>query len=388
MPENVADKANTSTDMEIEIVHHLATVVMQHEHAIMTASDICGELDSLVALAIGARKYGWTEPQMSESNVIEIRGGRHPLQELVVPSYVPNDCYLTGSAGSGGENERESLDHDSMDETSILVLTGPNHSGKSVYLKQVALIVYLAHIGSFVPAERAVVGVTDKILTRISTKESMSKHESAFAIDLRQVAHAIKFATRRSLILVDEFGKGTRPDDGAGLMASLLDYFSSLGPERPRVVAATHFHEIFEFLERRSGMSFAHFEVRIDPDKSEMGDQVTFLFKLVPGRSRSSFGSRCAVMNGVDADIVQRAEAIALLLAQNEDLTAACAKLTEEEEALLEVAEGAAREFIETETARFTHLGQSLPNNGDAAKLAMDLLGRILNAGKTGKPPS
>lgn len=323
--------------------------MLEHETAILAASDVLGELDSILALAVGSRKYNWAAPVMTSENVIHIEGGRHPLQELVVPSFIANDCHMTG----GGErHDWEFAGSDSRarrDCPSTLILTGPNHSGKSVYLKQVALIVYLAHIGCYVPAEKATIGITDRILTRIATRESVSRNESAFAIDLRQAAFAINFASRRSLVLVDEFGKGTNAVDGAGLMTALLQHFSSLGSERPKLLAATHFHEIFEAgcLQESTELAFAHMEVHVDFDTLVVEDQVTYLFNLKAGRSVSSFGSRCAVMNGIDQAIVDRAEAIMLLLVRGEDLEAACSKLSEEEEYKLQKAEVVARAFLQ-----------------------------------------
>ncbi len=290
---------------------------------------------------------------MTRENIIYIEGGRHPLQELVVPSFIANDCLLAGGADETDQNlqseAESSVLHDPVKYPSTLILTGPNHSGKSVYIKQVALIVYLAHIGCFVPAEQARIGVTDRILTRIATRESVARNESAFAIDLRQVGFAMNFATRRSLILVDEFGKGTNSSDGAGLVTALLSHFSSLGPDRPKVLAVTHFHEIFEnqFLRESPEMVFAHMDIHIDYDASGMGDQVTYLFQLVPGRSISSFGSRCAALNGVDEAVVDRAEAIMLLLVQNEDLEVACSRLSDAEAQRLQDAEAAGRSFME-----------------------------------------
>lgn len=124
----------------------------------------------------------------------------------------------------------------------MLVLTGPNYSGKSVYLKQVALIVFMAHIGSFVPADSARVGLTDKILSSVTTRETVSRIQSAFMIDLQQISLSLSLATRRSLLIIDEFGKGTDSSDGAGLTCAVLEYLLSLGAECPKIVAATHFH--------------------------------------------------------------------------------------------------------------------------------------------------
>lgn len=124
----------------------------------------------------------------------------------------------------------------------MLVLTGPNYSGKSVYLKQVALIVFMAHVGSFVPADSATIGLTDKILSRVATRETVSHTQSAFMIDLQQISLALSLATRRSLLIIDEFGKGTESCDGAGLACAVMEHLLSLGINRPKVLGATHFH--------------------------------------------------------------------------------------------------------------------------------------------------
>ncbi len=338
--------------MEIEIIHELGVKVLAHEDTMVKASELYGEFDSLVALALAADKYDWAAPRMTKSNFINIQGGRHPLQELVVPSFIPNDCSIAG--GPGDETELQNpgspvTDESEPDMPNLVVLTGPNHSGKSVYLKQVALIVYLAHTGSYVPAARATIGLTDRILTRIATRESVSRNESAFAIDLRQAAFSINFATRQSLILIDEFGKGTNANNGASLLRALLEHFRGRSKERPKVLAASHFHEIFQggLVEEDSDLLFAHMNVHVDHEAQDPQDQVTYLFELVPGCSTSSFGTRCAAMNGVDGIVVNRAECISNLLAKGEDLKAVCAKLTPEEEMKLVLAEQTARRFLE-----------------------------------------
>lgn len=210
---------------------------------------------------------------MTTDNVIQIKGGRyvkvvvrmisiksvfrHILQELTVPSFVPNDTFLVGGAGNDASPgprmdnlrldrpQRQQLinvDNDFDNGASMVVLTGPNYSGKSVYLKQVAIIVFMAHVGSFVPAESATIGITDKILSRVSTRESVSRNQSTFMLDLQQISLALSLATRRSLVVIDEFGKGTDSSDGAGLAAAVIRHLISLGDERPKVLGATHFH--------------------------------------------------------------------------------------------------------------------------------------------------
>lgn len=171
-----------------------------------------------------------------------------------MPSFVANDTILVGGPGETGLDGNdptflEGCNHSSSRHTSrdtngssMLILTGPNYSGKSVYLKQVALIVFMAHVGCYVPAQSAKIGVTDKILSRVTTRETVSRIQSAFMIDLQQISLALSLATRRSLLIIDEFGKGTDSSDGAGLMCAVLEYLLSLGKECPKVVGATHFH--------------------------------------------------------------------------------------------------------------------------------------------------
>lgn len=347
-------------DREIEIIYGLVIHVLEHEKALIQASDLLGDLDSLVALALGARKYSLTAPRMTTANVIQIEKGRHPLQELTV-AYIPNDCFLRGGAGDEEEEDLSALTcqtssivQESIEGPSMLIMTGPNYSGKSIYLKQNALIVYMAHIGSFVPATRATIGLTDKILTRIATRETVSRNQSAFMIDLQQIALSITLATHRSLIIVDEFGKGTNAHDGAGLSCGVLEYYLGLRHHRPKVLAATHFHEIFEngFLEERPELTFGHMEVRVDSEAEAVEDQITYLYNFVPGRSNSSFGTCCALMNGIDPTIVERADELILLAARGEDLIVACAKLPEEEARDLGDAEQIGRQFLEQDFPR------------------------------------
>ncbi|SPN97820.1 related to MSH5 - meiosis-specific protein [Cephalotrichum gorgonifer] len=360
------DIYGTIVGREIEILHELASRVLSYQEELVRASDACGDLDSLVALGVGAKRYGWVAPTVTDaSNVIHIRNGRHPLQELAVPQYIPNGCYLGGFTDQeefGGEVE--GLRDDPGQYTNVMVLTGPNHSGKSIYLRQVALIVYLAHIGSYVPAESATIGLTDRILTRMTTKESACRSESAFSIDLRQMAFALRSVTRRSLVLVDEFGKGTRAEDGVALMAALIGNIISRGDDGPRVLAATHHHELFEpgVLDMSPNIKLAHMDVQTNAGDEHAEDEPVFLYTLVPGNATTSFGVHCAAINGVGTDVVQRAEGITRLLGSGEDLESACAGLSEDEASQLEKAEAIARRFL---AAGLGHLRQSEGEGGN-----------------------
>ena len=347
-------------DKEIEIIQALGERVLEYEELLNEVSDICGEVDSLAALARGALQHNFVRPRMTERNIIQIKAGRHPLQELTVSAFVANDTNLAGGVGS--EEERHRIAPSTAQQASapnsqalstrntenapcMMLMTGPNYSGKSVYLKQVAIIVYMAHIGSFVPADDAKIGVTDKILTRISTRESVSRIQSAFMIDLQQISIGLNQATRRSLVIIDEFGKGTESNDGAGLAAGVFEHLLQRGSDCPKVLGATHFHEIFEsgFLQPGPLLSFAHMEVRVDTKASDIENQITYLYNYRPERSTSSFGTCCAAMNGIDAAVITRAEDLILLSLRGADLVEACAEMPEAE--LAELKDAVSRVF-------------------------------------------
>ncbi|CAO3656864.1 unnamed protein product [Mucor fragilis] len=253
------------SDREIEILQELSTTILQHSLQFIKASEALSELDCILSLAMVALRFSYVKPKLTLENSLDIVKGRHPLQELSVETFIPNHTHLRGGQGFKSQlaNAQYSSIFDSLrnaaasssrlnsssrnrslddDTNSIQIVTGANFSGKSVYLKQVALITYMAHVGSFVPAERATIGITDKIFTRIQTSETVLKPQSAFGFDLQQINRALQNATSQSLIIIDEFGKGTDISDGSALFCSTLGYFLSKGDQCPKVIASTHFH--------------------------------------------------------------------------------------------------------------------------------------------------
>ncbi|WWC97660.1 hypothetical protein V866_004544 [Kwoniella sp. B9012] len=276
------------TNLEIDIVQDLTEKLQEREPMILAAVDVISELDCLLALAKAVHQFDLRRPHMTNENSLKIKGGRHILYDQVCHTYVPNDIILAGGKYDDNHN--------------MMIVTGANGSGKSAYGKQVALIVFMAQMGSFVPAEQAEIGICDKIFTRLQTKESSSKHASAFMIDLAQVSQALRGATEKSLIILDEFGKGTITWDGAGLLAGVIDYLQA-GP-CPKTVVLTHFHELItqRFIKEDSGVLFAHM-------KTIMGaaNELHFLFKLAPGSSHSSYAAECALQHNIPKEIVDRA---------------------------------------------------------------------------------
>ncbi|KAG0248875.1 MutS protein msh5 [Mortierella polycephala] len=347
LDEHLGDIHGLIVDREIDILQGLQERVLEYTNLLIICSDICAELDVLMSLAHAARMRNYKRPVMTDRNILQIVNGRHPLQELVVPSFVTNDTLMGEIQNCGNETttapstlehrDYRTIDQDAdiqshsnsqtaqekmektLHDNKVMVLSGANSSGKSVFLKQVALITYMAHIGSFVPADSAVVGLTDKILTRLQTRETVSSIQSAFMIDLQQVNLAIKKATRRSLVVIDEFGKGTIPTDGAGMFCGVIEDFARrpIG-ERPKVLVTTHFHELLEnnLLDLRLPVSLYTMEVYQEPDCLE----ATFMFRVIPGTTPSSLGPACAAMAGLPPQVVQRGLVLHLDLDNELDL--------------------------------------------------------------------
>ncbi|KAI1793251.1 muts domain V-domain-containing protein [Ganoderma leucocontextum] len=379
MDVHIGDLHPAIVDREIEIVQALQEKILAYDGIIGHACDVCAELDCLVSFAIAACSYDYRRPYMTEGNVIDIKQGRHPLQELVVDTFVPNDAYLVGGAGIGvilddNASETESEDEQRYVKNSVVVCTGANACGKSVYLKQIALIQYMAQIGCFVPAESAILGIADKIFTRVQTRESVSRVQSAFMIDLNQVSLALRNSTSRSLIILDEFGKGTLPTDGAGLLCGVLKHLLDRGSSCPKVIATTHFHDVFHndvLSPYRLPISFVHMQVMLSLDKGNgaldsrelkttgqdddddisdarlgSGDKIVYLYKVVNGYSLHSHAITCAELFGVPKRVTSRAQYISQLLAHHAVCQLLDEEMTDGERQELEAAEEVCRKFI------------------------------------------
>ena len=223
LDERVGDIQSSIKDRQRVLLLEIEDELLDAEPYLQRLAAMLSSLDAILSLGCVAYDMDFVRPQIVDEPLIIIKGGKHLLQELAVEGdFVPNDTYLDATKN-------------------IALITGPNSSGKSVYLKQVGLLVYLAHIGSWLPCQKAVIGLTDRILTRISSCETVSAAQSSFSLDLTQVAKMIKSHTSRSLCLIDEFGKGTTPVDGIALLATTIKHFTKT---KGRAIFALHFTEV------------------------------------------------------------------------------------------------------------------------------------------------
>ncbi|NKB89777.1 MAG: DNA mismatch repair protein MutS [Acidobacteria bacterium] len=243
-------------------------------------------IDALAALAETASRNGWARPQVDESAVIEIRGGRHPVVEALQPDlpFVPNDAYL---------DDREHR---------IKLVTGPNMGGKSTYLRQIALIAVLGQMGSFVPADHVRLGVVDRVFTRVGASDNLARGASTFLVEMQETANILNNATERSLVLLDEVGRGTSTYDGLSIAWAVIEYLQSAVGGSPRTLFATHYHELTQLEDQLKGISNLSVAVH------ESGEGVVFLHRVEPGSADRSYGIHVGRLAGLPPEVIARAE--------------------------------------------------------------------------------
>ncbi len=273
--------------LETQLFNDLRMKVAQEAEAIQTNARLIAALDCFVSLASIAAAYDYVCPDVNDSTKLEIVDGRHPVIERLLP---PGEKYIPNNVCTDTESQQ------------ILIITGPNMSGKSSYLRQVGLIVLLAQIGSFVPAKKAVIGIVDKIFTRVGASDNIASGESTFLVEMHEAAHIVNTATNRSLILLDEVGRGTSTFDGISIAWSLTEYLHErIGA---RTLFATHYHELNELADLFPRIKNYKVEVR------EYGDKVVFLHKVTPGFADHSYGIQVAQMAGLPEEVTERAKKI------------------------------------------------------------------------------
>ncbi|MGD8555021.1 MAG: DNA mismatch repair protein MutS, partial [Anaerolineales bacterium] len=278
-------------EIEAELFHEICASVGEHAIQLMQTARAIARLDVVVALAEVAARKGYVRPEVVEEDVLEVRDGRHPVVEEYLTSgrFVPNDAVFE-------EGER------------VRVITGPNMSGKSTYLRQVALIALLAQMGSYVPARSARLGLTDRIFTRIGARDEIHAGQSTFMVEMVETANILHHATHRSLLILDEIGRGTSTYDGVSIAWAVVEYVHNHPKLRARTLFATHYHELTRLAEVLPGVR--NYNVAV----SEEGGQVVFLHKIVPGGADKSYGIHVAELAGLPRSVINRAQYILVQL--------------------------------------------------------------------------
>jgi DNA mismatch repair protein MutS len=276
-------------ELESQLFNELRFFLVTETEAIQQNANLIGMLDCFLSFAECAVQYSYVKPHVNESTQLEIVEGRHPVVERILPpgeKYTPNSCKM--------DNE----------ETQIIILTGPNMAGKSVYLRQAGLIVLLAQIGSFVPAQSANIGLVDRIFTRVGASDNIAAGESTFLVEMHEAANILNNATQRSLILLDEIGRGTSTFDGISIAWATTEYIHENPELAAKTLFATHYHELNEMADLFPRIKNCKVEVR------EYDDKVIFLHKVNPGKADHSYGIQVAQMAGLPRFVTNRAKEI------------------------------------------------------------------------------
>ena len=274
--------------LEFDLFTRLRGAVGEQMGRIQASAAAVAELDVLCSLASVAAKNGYCRPAVDEGGVIEIHEGRHPVVERMLKDslFVPNDTYM-------GEKENR-----------VAIITGPNMAGKSTYMRQVALIVLMAQIGSFVPAKDARIGIVDRIFTRIGASDDLSAGQSTFMVEMTEVAEILKNATERSLLILDEIGRGTSTFDGMSIARAVLEHCADRKKLGAKTLFATHYHELTELENTLPGVK--NFNVAV----KARGEDIVFLRKILPGGADRSYGIEVAKLAGLPDTVVRRARTV------------------------------------------------------------------------------
>lgn len=275
--------------LETKLFMELVAWIAGYTRALQQDAAIIARLDCLVGFSVLARSMDYSRPVVDDSYMIDIKAGRHPVIEQLMATgekYIPNDVCLDA------------------DDQQIMMITGPNMSGKSALLRQTALITLMAQMGSFVPAERATIGVVDKIFTRVGASDNISLGESTFMVEMNEAASIINNLTPRSLVLFDELGRGTSTYDGISIAWSIVEYIHENNNTRARTLFATHYHELNEM--ENTYPRIRNYNVSVQ----ERDGKIVFLRKLAKGGSEHSFGIHVAALAGMPRPIVKRSEVI------------------------------------------------------------------------------
>ncbi|HEX8875183.1 MAG TPA: DNA mismatch repair protein MutS, partial [Phycisphaerales bacterium] len=328
----VSTAESRALSREREIFEELSAAVAARLAEVAAIADALGELDVLLGFAEHAARAGWVRPTMTEANVLTIHDGRHPVLERTLGrDFVPNDVEVGGEQGCRCAAEQGKDSNPSSPaplhpcSPSLSLITGPNMAGKSTFIRQVALITLLAHAGSFVPAARATIGLTDRIFTRIGADDALHAGQSTFMVEMTETANILHHATPRSLVILDEIGRGTSTLDGLSLAWAITEHLAQVGC---RTLFATHYHELTDLADRGEGdptdplagrIKNLHVAVREWPLDAAAGagseTQIIFLHRILPGKTDQSYGIHVARLAGLPQGVVARAREVLASLA-------------------------------------------------------------------------
>ena len=303
--------------LEYELFTALRETISSQAVRIQKAAAIVAEADALTSFAAVAVRNNYCRPDVDESGVIQIRDGRHPVVEQVLKDtlFVPNDTFM-------GEKEDR-----------VAIITGPNMAGKSTYMRQVALITLMAQMGSFVPAASARIGVVDRIFTRIGASDDLSAGQSTFMVEMTEVSDILRHATKNSLLILDEIGRGTSTFDGMSIARAVLEYCADKRVLGAKTLFATHYHELTELENTLPGT--ANFSIAV----KTRGEDITFLRKIVPGGADRSYGIEVAKLAGLPEKVVQRAKKVLKELESENGVQYVAARKEEEQVSLSAIGE-------------------------------------------------
>ena len=304
--------------LEYELFTQLRQEISSAAERIQRTAAAVAEADALASFAAVAVRNGYCRPDVDESGVIEIRDGRHPVVEQVLKDslFVPNDTFM-------GEKEER-----------VAIITGPNMAGKSTYMRQVALIVLMAQMGSFVPAASARIGVVDRIFTRIGASDDLSAGQSTFMVEMTEVADILRHATKHSLLILDEIGRGTSTFDGMSIARAVLEYCADKKLLGAKTLFATHYHELTELEDTLPGAVNYNIAVKT------RGEDITFLRKIIRGGADRSYGIEVAKLAGLPDKVVQRAKKILKELEAENGVQYVAARKEEDQVSLAAMGEG------------------------------------------------
>lgn len=286
--------------IEHQLFHQIVDEIMTSISVIQSASDAVAQIDCINAFALLANEYNYVRPEITNDNIINIKQGRHPLVEQVVAKgeFVANDTLLNES------------DHQ------LIILTGPNMAGKSVYIRQVALITLMAHIGMYVPADKAKISLVDRIFVRSGASDRISSGLSTFMVEMVETANILHHATPKSLIIMDEVGRGTSTYDGISIASAVVEYLVAKPDKKAKTLFATHYHELQE-LENIYPNNVKNYQVEV----KEYKDDIVFLHNVIRGKASHSFGVAVAKKAGVPKEVTDKAAKLLIKMESNKKIT-------------------------------------------------------------------